>query len=151
MFNKQFDFIKTPNLICQANIATLLIQEGKFDEALNYFYDFVIIMEKFQDQRNILVIFNHIYSCLKSLGRMNQAEEYLNKAFKRMKEYNLENDDIFLDASEFYAIVGNFDLAEKHLEKYSEILKVKEEEETLTRATWLIHKGFIELKKKKHV
>lgn len=134
--------------VCQANIATLLMHEGKFDEALDYFYDFVIIMEKFQDQRNILVIFNHIYSCLQSLGRMDQAEEYLHKAFKRMEEHNLENDDIFLDASEFYAIEGNFKLAEKHLKKYSEILKVKEEEETLTRATWLIHKGFIELKKK---
>ncbi len=134
--------------VCQANIASLLIQEGRFDEALSYFYDFVEIMEKYQDQRNILVIFNHIYSCLKSLGRMNEAEEYLNEAFKRMEEHNLENDDIFLDASEFYAIEGNFKLAEKHLEKYAEVLKVKEEEETLTSATCLIHKGFIELKKK---
>ena len=27
--------------VCQANIATLLLHEGRFDEALDYFYDFV--------------------------------------------------------------------------------------------------------------
>ena len=104
-------------------------------------------MNKFQDQRNILVIYNHIYSCLRSLEKMEEAEEYLIKSFESMKEFNIENDDIYLDATEFYAITGKFDLAENYLNKYYEIMKVKEEEETLNKSTWHISKGFIELKK----
>jgi len=133
--------------VCQANIATLLIQEGRFDQAIKYFYNFIDIMSKFQDQRNILVIYNHIYSCLRSMEKMDEAEEYLIKAFDSMKKYNIENDDIYLDATEFYAINGNFDLAESYLKKYYEIMKVKEEEETLNKSTWHISKGLIELKK----
>ncbi len=139
--------IKRGMAVCQGNIASLMIKEGRFEKSLEHCFEFIETMEKFQDQRNILVTYNFIYSSLKSLGRMEEAEKYLKKAFEHMDKYKLENDEIYLDASEFYALIGNFKLAEKNLDRYYELLKV-DEKETMRRATWLMHKGFIELKKK---
>jgi len=134
--------------VCTGNIASLMIKEGKFELSLKYCFDFIDIMKKFKDQRNILVSYNLVFSCYKSLGKMKEAEEYLNHALNHMAEYDLENDDIYLSASELYALLGDFHSAEEYLKSYYDLLKVKEEEETLRKATWLIHKGFIELKKK---
>ncbi|MBA7522976.1 hypothetical protein ES705_15097 [subsurface metagenome] len=139
--------IKRGMAVCQGNIASLMIKEGRFEKSLEYCLLFIEIMEKFQDQRNILITYNLIYSSLKSLGRMEEAEKYLTKAFEHMDKYKLENDEIYLDASEFYALIGDFKLAERNIDRYYELLKV-DEKETMRRATWLMHKGFIELKKK---
>ncbi|MBY8999860.1 MAG: tetratricopeptide repeat protein [Candidatus Heimdallarchaeota archaeon] len=133
--------------VCNGNIASLMVKEGRFELSLRHCFEFIEIMKKFKDQRNILVAYNLVFSCYKSLGKMKEAEEYLNNAFNHMAEYNLENDDIYLSASELYALLGDFPSAEKHLQNYYDLLEVKEEKESLRKATWLIHKGFIELRK----
>ena len=134
--------------VCTGNIASLMVQEGKFELSLKYCFEFIDIMKKFKDRRNVLVAYNLVFSCYKSLGKMKEAEEYLNHALNHMVEYDLENDDIYLSASELYALLGDFHTAEEYLKSYYDLLKVKEEEESFRKATWLIHKGFIELKKK---
>ncbi len=133
--------------VCTGNIASLMMQEGRFELSLKYCFEFIDIMKKLKDRRNVLVAYNLVFSCYKSLGKMKEAEEYLNHALNHMVEYDLENDDIYLSASELYALLGDFHTAEEYLKNYYDLQKVKEEEESFRKATWLIQKGFIELKK----
>ncbi|MHA1400696.1 MAG: tetratricopeptide repeat protein [Candidatus Heimdallarchaeaceae archaeon] len=152
-YQKGYEYFRKENIergmiVCQANIGFLYIQEGKFEEALQNMLNFLEYMEKAKDRRNVLVSYGHIYACYKSILKMDKAEEYLEKAFSLMREYEIENDDIYLDAVEFYAIVGDFEKAERNLKKYYHLMEVRQEERSTLKAKWLINKGFIELKKR---
>ncbi|MHA1303954.1 MAG: hypothetical protein ACTSQE_14135 [Candidatus Heimdallarchaeaceae archaeon] len=134
-------------IICQANLSSMLVQAGKFDEALSRALKIIFYLEKSKDKRNLLVVYNTIYLCLRSLGKIGEAEIYLNRALKLMEETSLEYDEIYLDASEFYAIKGDIDSSKRFLQKYSDLFKGIEEEKSIRKTQLMIAEGYIELKK----
>ncbi len=135
--------------ITNANLSSVMIREGKFEEALENLFEIIKIMESQNEYRNILITYNQIYFCLKSIGKWEEAEEYLNMAINLMKELNVENDDLYLDVAEFYALKKDFRMAEENLKKYYTLLKIDQEDAYSTnRATYLIYKAFIELSKR---
>lgn len=133
--------------IANGNLADIYIAEGRYNEAMTLLYEFDETMRKLQEIRNLILNYSDIYYCLKSMGRMEEAEQALRTALELMKEYDEPNEDVYIDAVEFYALKGETDKAEEFLEKYQDFYKIKEVEESLRKATWLVYKGFIELKK----
>ncbi|UJG43457.1 MAG: hypothetical protein K9W46_13940 [Candidatus Heimdallarchaeum endolithica] len=134
--------------IAKGNLAYLLIREGKFEEAMTLLLEFDEIMRKYSEIRNLILNYSDIYYCLKSLGKMDEAERNLEIAMQLMEEYNSPNEDIYIDATEFYALKGEIEKAEFFLNKYSQFLDVEEKAETVKNATTLIYQGFIDFKKK---
>ncbi len=119
---------------------TVFFMAQQYDSSRTHLID---IREPYNKEANKIIGLSYAFEF-----RFQEAEEYLNHALNHMVEYDLENDDIYLSASELYALLGDFHTAEEYLKNYYDLQKVKEEEESFRKATWLIHKGFIELKKK---
>ncbi|UJG40737.1 MAG: hypothetical protein K9W45_12990 [Candidatus Heimdallarchaeum aukensis] len=134
--------------IAKGNLAYLLIREGKFEEAMTLLLEFDEIMRKYSEIRNLILNYSDIYYCLKSLGKMDEAERNLEIAMQLMEEYNSPNEDIYIDATEFYALKGEIEKAEFFLNKYIQFLDVEEKGETVKNATTLIYQGFIDFRKK---
>ncbi|MHA1686103.1 MAG: tetratricopeptide repeat protein [Candidatus Heimdallarchaeaceae archaeon] len=153
MFYKAIDYFAKEKIergiaVANGNLAYVLIKEGRYEKAMELLYEFDETMRKYHEIRNLILNYSDIYYCLKSLGRMEEAEKNLNIALELMKEYNEPNEDIFIDAAEFYALRGEVSKAEEFLQKYYDYLEVSTTTDTVKRAIWQVHKGFIELKKK---
>lgn len=132
--------------VINANAGLIGLREGRFEEALTFLIEFIDLMEKKKDHRNIVITCLDIYSAYKSLGNFQKAEYYLNKAWKIVKQNNLINNNLYLVSAEFYALKGDLEKAKENLEQYKDNLRITEEKRSIALATYKIYEGLIELK-----
>ncbi|MHA1400728.1 MAG: hypothetical protein ACTSQE_10310, partial [Candidatus Heimdallarchaeaceae archaeon] len=151
-FKLSCSFYKNENIargvfVCEGNIATIQMRLGNFKEALEKLKEIKIQLNKNSEPRNIAIINKEIMKCLIELMNYDEALKYLKENLELLKSYYIKQDEVYLSAIEFAAILKQFDVADNLLEQYIENILQDKENYSYHNAAFQIFSGIVEQEK----